>query len=177
MRTFPPASSKEGHPSRPVEALLFQALWSAFLVLFIGEFSQLFTYVNFGGRIFYALAVLPLVLFVFFDVGCGFEHRSILWPWIDTVSAPGYSEATFQTITVGMTRQQVDALMMCKPLAVVDGHNYMPVPAGVSLDVGLVRYSYTDDGRCPWGDFAWFGREVWFQDGIVTKVFGDVYND
>jgi hypothetical protein len=126
--------------------------------------------------IFYALAASPLILFVFFDVGCGFEQRSILWPWIDTVQAAGYSESTFQKITVGMTRQQVDALM-CKPLVVVDGNCYMPVPSGVSLDVGAVRYSYTGDGRCPWGDFAWFGREVWFQDGVVTEVFSEVYND
>ena len=45
----------------PVEALLFQGLWSAFLVLFIGGFSQLFTYVIFGGWIFYALAVLAVI--------------------------------------------------------------------------------------------------------------------
>jgi APA family basic amino acid/polyamine antiporter len=44
----------------PVEALLFQGLWSAFLVLIIGGFAQLFTYVIFGGWIFYALAVLAV---------------------------------------------------------------------------------------------------------------------
>ena len=46
----------------PVEALLFQGLWSVFLVLFIGGFSQLFTYVIFGGWIFYALAVISVVV-------------------------------------------------------------------------------------------------------------------
>ena len=45
----------------PVEALLFQGIWSAFLVLVIGGFSQLFTYVIFGGWIFYALAVLSVI--------------------------------------------------------------------------------------------------------------------
>lgn len=51
------------HPKwrTPVEALLFQGLWSVFLVLFIGGFSQLFTYVIFGGWIFYALAVLSVI--------------------------------------------------------------------------------------------------------------------
>jgi APA family basic amino acid/polyamine antiporter len=51
------------HPrwQTPVEALLFQGLWSAFLVLVIGGFSQLFTYVIFGGWIFYALAVLSVI--------------------------------------------------------------------------------------------------------------------
>lgn len=46
----------------PVEALLFQGLWASFLVLFIGGFSQLFTYVIFGGWIFYALAVLAVIV-------------------------------------------------------------------------------------------------------------------
>ena len=54
---------KRVHPKwrTPVEALLFQALWATFLVLFIGGFSQLFTYVIFGGWIFYALAVLSVM--------------------------------------------------------------------------------------------------------------------
>ena len=51
------------HPKwrTPVEALLFQGLWSGFLVLIIGGFAQLFTYVIFGGWIFYALAVLSVI--------------------------------------------------------------------------------------------------------------------
>jgi len=51
------------HPKwrTPVEALLFQGLWSGFLVLFIGGFSQLFTYVIFVGWIFYALAVASVI--------------------------------------------------------------------------------------------------------------------
>jgi APA family basic amino acid/polyamine antiporter len=52
------------HPrwSTPVEAILFQGLWAGFLVLFIGGFSQLFTYVIFGGWIFYGLAVLSVIV-------------------------------------------------------------------------------------------------------------------
>jgi len=45
----------------PVPALVLQAIWSCLLVLFIGGFSQLFTYVIFGGWIFYALAVASVV--------------------------------------------------------------------------------------------------------------------
>jgi basic amino acid/polyamine antiporter, APA family len=41
----------------PADAILIQGIWSALLVVFIGGFSQLFTYVIFGGWIFYALAV------------------------------------------------------------------------------------------------------------------------
>ncbi len=46
----------------PAEAILLQGLWSAVLVLFIGGFAQLFTYVIFGGWIFYALAVGGVVV-------------------------------------------------------------------------------------------------------------------
>jgi APA family basic amino acid/polyamine antiporter len=45
----------------PVEAIVFQGLWAGFLVLFIGGFSQLFTYVIFGAWIFYGLAVLSVL--------------------------------------------------------------------------------------------------------------------
>jgi len=42
----------------PADAIVLQGIWSSLLVVFIGGFSQLFTYVIFGGWIFYALAVL-----------------------------------------------------------------------------------------------------------------------
>ena len=45
----------------PVAALTVQAIWSCVLVLFIGGFSQLFTYVIFGGWIFYGLAVASVM--------------------------------------------------------------------------------------------------------------------
>jgi APA family basic amino acid/polyamine antiporter len=45
----------------PVAALTVQAIWSCVLVLFIGGFSQLFTYVIFGGWIFYGLAVASVI--------------------------------------------------------------------------------------------------------------------
>jgi APA family basic amino acid/polyamine antiporter len=46
----------------PAEAILLQGIWSSLLVLFIGGFSQLFTYVIFGGWIFYALAVSGVIV-------------------------------------------------------------------------------------------------------------------
>ena len=131
-------------------------------------------------KIVFALVSLALLLFVIFDLGVGLAHQSILWPWIGTVQAHGYSEPTFQTIRVGMTRQQVDALM-CKLLWIattdVDFGRMIELPAGASADVGEVRYSYTTEGRCPWGNFAWFAREVYFQDGVVTKVLTHVYHN
>jgi APA family basic amino acid/polyamine antiporter len=51
------------HPSwrTPAEAILLQGAWSSLLVLFIGSFSQLFTYVIFGAWIFYAAAVAGVI--------------------------------------------------------------------------------------------------------------------
>ena len=51
------------HPvwKTPAEAIVLQGIWSSLLVLFIGGFSQLFTYVIFGGWIFYGLAVVGVV--------------------------------------------------------------------------------------------------------------------
>jgi APA family basic amino acid/polyamine antiporter len=45
----------------PHESIVVQGLWAGFLVLFIGGFSQLFTYVIFGGWIFYGLAVVSVI--------------------------------------------------------------------------------------------------------------------
>ena len=46
----------------PAAAILLQGIWSCLLILFIGGFSQLFTYVVFGGWIFYALAVAGVIV-------------------------------------------------------------------------------------------------------------------
>jgi APA family basic amino acid/polyamine antiporter len=46
----------------PAEAILLQGVWSGLLVLFIGGFSQLFTYVIFGAWIFYGLAVAGVIV-------------------------------------------------------------------------------------------------------------------
>jgi APA family basic amino acid/polyamine antiporter len=54
---LPPALG-EVHASfrTPAAAIALQGVWSCVLILFIGGFSQLFTYVIFGGWLMYALA-------------------------------------------------------------------------------------------------------------------------
>ncbi len=71
----------------PVESLVFQGLWSAFLVLFIGGFSQLFTYVIFGGWIFYALAVLSVVALRRKEPGLARPFRVPGYPFVPIVFA------------------------------------------------------------------------------------------
>ena len=46
----------------PAESILLQGIWSSLLVVFIGGFSQLFTYVIFGAWIFYAAAVAGVIV-------------------------------------------------------------------------------------------------------------------
>ena len=93
-------------------------------------------------RILLALAASPFVLFVLFDVGCGLERRSLLWPWIDTVSAPGYSESSFGKLKAGMTRAEVDRAMGCAPLAIwhADAPLTVPPREGTDLNRGGVVY-------------------------------------
>ena len=69
----------------PVEALIFQGLWSIFLVLFIGGFSQLFTYVIFGGWIFYALAVLSVIALRRKEPNMPRPYRVPGYPWVPIV--------------------------------------------------------------------------------------------
>jgi len=45
----------------PWAAIVLQAVWSGVLILGIGEFGRLFTYVIFGGWIFYAMAVAAVI--------------------------------------------------------------------------------------------------------------------
>jgi APA family basic amino acid/polyamine antiporter len=72
------------HPKwrTPVEAILFQALWASFLILIIGGFSQLFTYVIFGGWIFYGLAVLSVVVLRRKDPGMARPFRVPGYPFV-----------------------------------------------------------------------------------------------
>ncbi len=66
----------------PVPALVLQAVWSCVLVLFIGGFSQLFTYVIFGGWIFYALAVASVVALRRKDPRMERPFRVPGYPWV-----------------------------------------------------------------------------------------------
>jgi len=52
------------HPKwrTPAAAILLQGIWSCLLILVIGGFSQLFTYVVFGGFLFYALGVAAVIV-------------------------------------------------------------------------------------------------------------------
>jgi hypothetical protein len=90
------------------------------------------------------------------------ENYNYIYPSIDTTFAPGFSEGAFSQITNGMPASVV-IQMLGKPLF-----------QGPAKD-GTELWSYSTDGKCSWGDFAWLGRWIWFRDGQVVFVERRVY--
>jgi outer membrane protein assembly factor BamE (lipoprotein component of BamABCDE complex) len=113
--------------------------------------------------LFGVLMVSPLLLFVLWIYG-RLECYCVFYPGIDTRYAPGYSESAFSLVTTGMTTEAVEQKLGA------------PLHTDTNRD-GTIRWCYTEDGKCWWGDFAWLGREVTFRDGRVVQVFKRVYED
>ena len=114
------------------------------------------------------LAASPFCLFALWAY-CHLECYCVFWPGIDTRFAPGYSESAFDSLTVGMTAEDVQQKLGT------------PLFTHTNRD-GAIQWGYTDDGKCIVGDwkladFAWLGREVTFRDGTVTQVHKQVYCD
>jgi len=95
---------------------------------------------------------------------CHCELYCRLWPSIDTVYAKEYSEEAFLKLRVGMSVQDVNAIM-CPPLTSAGSRD------------GETVYCYTRDGSCALWDFAWLARYVIFKDGRVVEVVSTVYYD
>jgi outer membrane protein assembly factor BamE (lipoprotein component of BamABCDE complex) len=110
------------------------------------------------------LAVVLGIGLVFFWGYSHTESYCFFYPSIDTHYAPGYSEAAFDQITTGMTSQAVLKLLGS------------PLHSDTNKDAS-VRWCYTSDGKAIYGDWAWFGREIIFQDNKVAVVEKILYND
>ena len=95
---------------------------------------------------------------------CHCEMECFWNPSIDTRYANGYSEDTFQSLKVGMSRSDVD-LVMCAPLITHTNPN------------GTVSIWYTSDGNAPFGDFAWFGRILLISNDAVAHIDARMYYD
>jgi len=106
---------------------------------------------------FFLLAVLlaPLALFAYAPP----EGIFLFNPGIDTRYAPGFSEQAFAQVRVGMPEIEVRQLLG-EPLSAFPGHDR-------EYDYIL---SYTGDGACSWGDFAWKHRWVKIREGRVQGV-------
>ncbi len=93
----------------------------------------------------------------------GFESYNYVYPSIDTRYAPGFSERTFAQVRAGMSVDDVVTLL---------GE---PYHRGVGRN--SVRWSYTQDGKCSWADWAWLGREIVFEEGRVVERISRIYYD
>jgi hypothetical protein len=86
------------------------------------------------------------------------------YPSIDTRYAPHYDEERFSQVKPGMARDEVIRLLG-KPLHEEEKKN------------GAVKWYYSADGGCSWGDFAWLARSVFIDEGVVVEVEKRVYYD
>ncbi len=129
------------------------------------------------GRIILVIAgvTLPVLLLIAFVATFGGMENYCWWnPWIDTKCTPQYSESNFDHITPGMTEAEVVGLLgqpFSKGAIPKATYSYMkPTTSRAWL--------YTGDGKCTWGDWAWMGRWVDFDDdGRVTETLKIIHHD
>jgi hypothetical protein len=105
-----------------------------------------------------ALAILsvPIAAYLY----CYSESVFVFDPFIDTRLPQGFSVEQFEQIKLGMTKQQVLRLV--------------PEPPSIYQSV----WHYGNDGAAPFGDFAWFGFEVEFDqtDHVVRATRHTFYD-
>jgi len=88
------------HPTwrTPAEAILLQGAWSSLLVVFIGGFSQLFTYVIFGAWIFYAAAVAGVIALRRKEPGLLRPFRVPAYPFVPLLFVAGAAFLVVNTL-------------------------------------------------------------------------------
>jgi outer membrane protein assembly factor BamE (lipoprotein component of BamABCDE complex) len=90
------------------------------------------------------------------------ENYNFMYPSIDTTFAPGYSERAFSQVTNGMSASVVTQLLGKPLFQGSDGQ-------------GTEMWSYSTDGKCSWGDFAWLSRVIKFRNDRVILVEKTIY--
>jgi SmpA / OmlA family len=98
------------------------------------------------------------------------------WSPACTLYAEGFTEARFDQLRVGMSRDSV-VLLLGKPLEIQETF----YPERKLKDGSVSLYNYTLDWtpglNCPY-DYAWLGREVFFDDlGKVTAFCRSIHHD
>jgi hypothetical protein len=127
-----------------------------------------------GSRMLRAITIVTglLTLAVAYLGLGGCESYCVLWPSIDTVYAPGFTNAAFERVKVGMSKEEVRNLIG-RPL---DTHPYSSRHPAYH-ERGDEVWNYTRDGACTWSDWAWLSREVIFRNGrVVQKVYWTYYD-
>jgi len=85
------------------------------------------------------------------------EAYCFFYPGIDTKYSPGFKQSVFNQVVVGTTAADLER-KLGKPLLVVTNES------------GSQEWSFTDDGKCWWGDFAWLHRAAILSNGIVVSI-------
>jgi hypothetical protein len=92
-------------------------------------------------------------------------------PGIDTVYAAGFSEARFDDVHPGMSAVEVRRLLGPPLHKSAPLYKSYPPRLMTQHSRAVEAWSYTGDGACTWGDFAWLGRYVYFdENGLVTET-------
>ena len=78
-----------------------------------------------------------------------------------TVYASGYSDRSFRRVHVGMTSNEVVALLGS------------PLETGALSDEGCVTWLYSNKKR----DTSYHVRTIVFQDGVVSEIISEFYLD
>lgn len=91
------------------------------------------------------------------------EAYCFFTPSIDTQYAPGFSEQAFSQISTGMTAEVVQ--------------QKLGAPLNIYQHAKGELWSYTLDGKCKWGDWAWLCRAVNIKDGRVDEIISEVSYD
>jgi len=86
-------------------------------------------------------------------------------PWIDTQVSPGFSDAAFQKIRIGMSQDEVVTLLG-QPLSKISKKRS-----------GCIEWWFTRDGKCKWGDFAWMARSVMLSNQTVVEIHSMTHYD
>ena len=98
---------------------------------------------------------------LYMRVGC--ESYCFAFPSIDTRYADGFSEKAFAQVRVGMTMEEVV--------------NLLGTPLGGPSAQANAQWNFTEDGKCPWTDWAWLGRTIVFRDDRVAEKIARVWYD
>jgi len=112
--------------------------------------------------------LVGLICFIFYLIGTiSFGEQYFRFdPWIDTERSKNYDEKKFNTLKIGDSKEKLIELIGL-PLSISQDDN-TPTQA----------WYYTGDGKCEWGDFAWFERTVIIDStNRIVRIQKILYND
>ncbi len=107
-------------------------------------------------KIVLAILVLLLGLKLYSSLEMHFPFN----PYVDTIFAKDFAWEKFNRVELGMTQEQVEAILG-KPL---DKHNYG------SNNPNYICWRYSTDGKLwPYADFSYYLVQTCFKNGVVES--------